>query len=138
MLKLIINIFTKYKFIPFIFFVFFTNTTIYSKSMYTSLSIEESKSKIDEGLIIVDVREEYEFNESRIPNSHLIPLNTISKELLVSKFGQNADIIIHCRSGKRSKVAAEILTNDGYNGQIFEIDAGIIGWIQSGQTTISN
>ena len=98
MFKLIINIFTKYKFIPFIFFVFFTNTTIYSKSMYTSLSIEESKSKIEEGLIIVDVREESEFNESRIPNSHLIPLNTISKELLVSKFGQNADIIIHCRS----------------------------------------
>ena len=74
MFKLIINIFTKYKFIPFIFVVFFTNTTIYSKSMYTSLSIEESKSKIDEGLIIVDVREESEFNESRIPNSHLIPL----------------------------------------------------------------
>jgi len=138
MFKLIINILTKYKFIPFIFFVFFTNTTIYSKSMYTSLSIEESKSKIDEGLIIVDVREESEFNESRIPNSHLIPLNTISKELLVSKFGQNADIIIHCRSGKRSKAAAEILTNDGYNGQIFEIDTGIIGWIQSGQSTISN
>ena len=138
MFKLIINILTKYKFIPFIFFAFFTNTTIYSKSMYTSLSIEESKLKIEEGLIIVDVREESEFNESRIPNSHLIPLNTISKELLVSKFGQNADIIIHCRSGKRSKAAAEILTNDGYNGQIFEIDTGIIGWIQSGQSTISN
>ena len=138
MFRLIINIFTKYKFIPFIFFVFFANTTIYSKSMYTSLSIEESKLKIEEGLIIVDVREESEFNESRIPNSHLIPLNTISKELLISKFGQNADIIIHCRSGKRSKVAAEILTNDGYTGQIFEIDTGIIGWIESGQTTISN
>ena len=138
MLKLITNIFTKYKVIPFIFFVFFINTTIYSKSMFTSLSIEESKLKIEEGLIIVDVREESEFNESRIPNSHLIPLNTISKELLASKFGQNADIIIHCRSGKRSKVAAEILANDGYEGQIFEIDTGIIGWIESGQTTISN
>ena len=106
--------------------------------MFTSLSIEESKLKMEEGLIIVDVREESEFNESRIPNSHLIPLNTISKGLLVSKFGHNADIIIHCRSGKRSKVAAEILTNDGYTGQIFEIDTGIIGWIESGQTTISN
>ena len=55
--------------------------------MFTSLSIEESKLKIEEGLIIVDVREQSEFNESRIPNSHLIPLNTVSKELLVSKFG---------------------------------------------------
>jgi len=138
MYDLNLNIFTKYKIIPFIFFVFFINTTIYSNSMFTSLSIEESKLKIEEGFIIVDVREESEFNESRIPNSHLIPLNTISKELLVSKFGQNADIIIHCRSGKRSKVAAEILTNDGYDGQIFEIDTGIIGWIESGQTIISN
>jgi len=138
MYKLNLNIFTKYKVILFIFFVFFTNTNIYSKTMFTSLSIEESKLKIEEGLIIVDVREESEFNELRIPNSHLIPLNTISKELLVSKFGQNADIIIHCRSGKRSKVAAEILSNDDYTGQIFEIDTGIIGWIESGQTTISN
>ena len=138
MYKLNLNIFTKYKIILFIFFVFFTNTNIYSKTMFTSLSIEESKLKIEEGLIIVDVREESEFNELRIPNSHLIPLNTISKELLVSKFGQNADIIIHCRSGKRSKVAAEILSNDDYTGQIFEIDTGIIGWIESGQTTISN
>ena len=96
MYDLNLNIFTKYKIIPFIFFVFFINTTIYSNSMFTSLSIEESKLKIEEGFIIVDVREESEFNESRIPNSHLIPLNTISKELLVSKFGQNADIIIHC------------------------------------------
>ena len=138
MFRLIINIFTKYKFIPFIFFVFFANTTIYSKSMYTSLSIEESKLKIEEGFIIVDVREESEFNESRIPNSHLIPLNTVSKDLLVSKFGEKADIIIHCRSGKRSKVAAEILANQGYEGTIFEIDTGIIGWMKSGQTTISN
>ena len=138
MYKLNLNIYTKYKVILLIFFVFFTNTTIYSKSMFTSLSIEESKLKMEEGLIIVDVREESEFNELRIPNSHLIPLNTISKELLVSKFGQNADIIIHCRSGKRSKVAAEILSNDDYTGQIFEIDTGIIGWIESGQTTISN
>ena len=138
MYKLNLNIFIKYKVIFFIFFVIFTNTTIYSNSMFISLSIEETKLKIKEGLFIVDVREEFEFNESRIPNSHLIPLNTISKELLLSKFGQNADIIIHCRSGKRSKVAAEILINDGYDGQIFEIDTGIIGWIESGQETISN
>ena len=138
MYKLILNLFSKYKVINFIFFVFFINTTIYSKTMFTSLSIEESKLKIEKGLIIVDVREQSEFNESRIPNSHLIPLNTVSKELLVSKFGEKANIIIHCKSGKRSKTAANILLQQGYEGNIFEIDSGILGWIESGQITESN
>jgi rhodanese-related sulfurtransferase len=114
------------------------NTTIYSDTMFTSLSIEESKLKIEEGLIIVDVREQSEFNASRIPNSHLIPLNTVSKELLVSKFGEKANIIIHCKSGKRSKIAANILLQQGYEGNIFEIDSGILGWTESDQVTESN
>lgn len=138
MYKLNLNIFIKYKVIFFIFFVIFTNTTIYSNSMFISLSIEETKLKIKEGLFIVDVREEFEFNESRIPNSHLIPLNTVSKELLVSKFGEKANIIIHCKSGKRSKTAANILLQQGYEGNIFEIDSGILGWIESGQIAESN
>ena len=46
-------------------------------------------------------------------------------------------IIIHCRSGKRSKVAANILLNQDYTGEILEIDDGIIGWIENNQPIIS-
>ncbi|MGY9016820.1 MAG: rhodanese-like domain-containing protein [Alphaproteobacteria bacterium] len=106
--------------------------------MFTPLSIEESKKKIQDGLFIIDVREQKEYDQIRIPNSHLIPLNTISKEIIESKVGQNADIIIHCRSGMRSKTAANILVQQGYEGNIFEIDSGIMGWIESGQSTESN
>ena len=114
------------------------NMPIHSINMFTPLSIEESKKKIQDGLFIIDVREQKEYDQIRIPNSHLIPLNTISKEIIESKVGQNADIIIHCRSGMRSKTAANILVQQGYEGNIFEIDSGIMGWIESGQSTESN
>ncbi len=106
--------------------------------MFVPLSIEDSKKKIQDGLILIDVREQVEFDHIRIANSHLIPLNTISKEIVESKFGKKVDIIIHCRSGKRSKDAANILVQEGYEGNIFEIDTGIMGWIESGQNTESN
>ena len=124
-----------------IFIILFASTInmpIHSINMFTPLSIEESKKKIQDGLFIIDVREQKEYYQIRIPNSHLIPLNTISKEIIESKVGQNADIIINCRSGMRSKTAANILVQQGYEGNIFEIDSGIMGWIESGQSTESN
>ncbi|MDA1283925.1 MAG: rhodanese-like domain-containing protein, partial [Proteobacteria bacterium] len=106
--------------------------------MFISLSIEESKKKIQDGLSIVDVRQQNEYDQIRIPNSYLIPLNIISKEIVESKLGENVDIIIHCKSGIRSKAAANILAQQGYKGKIFEIDNGIMGWIESNQITESN
>ena len=67
---------------------------IHSINMFTPLSIEESKKKIQDGLFIIDVREQKEYDQIRIPNSHLIPLNTILKKLLNLRILQNADIII--------------------------------------------
>ena len=83
--------------------------------MFIPLSIEDSKKKIQDGLILIDVREQVEFDHIRIANSHLIPLNTISKEIVESKFGKKVDIIIHCRSGKRSKDVADILVQEGFS-----------------------
>jgi rhodanese-related sulfurtransferase len=49
----------------------------------------------------------------------------------------NKTILIHCRSGKRSKVAANILLSQGYSGEILELDEGIDAWIESNQPIIS-
>jgi rhodanese-related sulfurtransferase len=50
----------------------------------------------------------------------------------------NKTILIHCRSGKRSKVAANVLLSQGYSGEILELDEGINAWIESEQPVISN
>ena len=49
---------------------------------------------------------------------------------------QNKTILIHCHSGKRSKVAANIILTQGYTGEILELDEGIKAWTEFGQKII--
>ncbi len=93
---------------------------------------------IEDGALIIDVREESEYNQFHIEDSILIPLSIINVHELNKKNPDNKKIIIHCRSGKRSKLAANILIEQNYSGEIYEIDEGIVGWIESNLPVISN
>ena len=104
---------------------------------FKSLNIQDSIEAIKKGAIIIDVREQTEYDQAHIQNSFLLPLSTVSAEEVRKINSQNKTIIIHCRSGKRSKVAANILLSQDYTGEILEIDDGIIGWIENNQPIIS-
>ena len=105
---------------------------------FKSINIQESAQLISEGALVVDVREPGEYNEAHLADSVLIPLGEISAEKVIQANPTNKKILIHCRSGKRSKVAANILVNQNYAGEIFDMDAGINGWIESGQPVVSD
>ena len=105
---------------------------------FKSLNIQDSFKMIQDGAIIVDVREEDEFNQSHIENSILIPLSRINAQRLHELNPDNKKIILHCRSGKRSKLAANILINQNYRGEILEMNEGIIGWIDAKLPVFSN
>ena len=105
---------------------------------FKSLNIQDSIEAIKKGAIIIDVREQSEHDQAHIQNSFLLPLSTVSAEKVRKINSKNKTIIIHCRSGKRSKVAANILLKQDYTGEILEIDEGIIGWIENNQPIISN
>ena len=68
--------------------------------------------------IILDVRTQEEYSQGHIPNAILIPHYSISdesKEILKDK---EQLILVYCRSGNRSKVAAEALTELGYTNVV--------------------
>jgi rhodanese-related sulfurtransferase len=88
--------------------------------------------------MIVDVREQDEFDQAHLENAILVPLSTVSAEKINELNPTNKTILIHCRSGKRSKVAANVLLSQGYSGEILELDEGINAWIESDQPVISN
>ena len=72
----------------------------------------------NEDYIILDVRTVAEYNEGHIPNAICIPNETID-ETIVSKLPNKKQmILIYCRSGNRSKQAAEKLKKLGYNKMI--------------------
>ena len=95
---------------------------------YTQISQDKAKEMMaeDDGHIIVDVRREDEYAEGHIPGAILIPnesiVDTPPKEL--PDFDQI--ILIYCRSGRRSKEAAQKLADMGYT-HIYEF-GGIITW----------
>ena len=76
--------------------------------------------------IILDVRTMQEYIEGHIPNAICIPNETISENIINKLPNKEQLILIYCRSGNRSKQAAQKLKNLGYTNLI-EF-GGIIDW----------
>ena len=76
--------------------------------------------------IILDVRTLEEYNEGHIPNAICIPNETIGEEVINKLPNKEQLILIYCRSGNRSKQAAQKLNKLGYTNLI-EF-GGIIDW----------
>ena len=97
-------------------------------AVYVNITAEEAKEIMDseEGYIILDVRTQEEYDQGHIPGAILIPDTEIkakAEEVLTDK---DQLILVYCRSGRRSKLAAEALVELGYTN-IREF-GGIIDW----------
>ena len=98
------------------------------KPMYKQITPDEAKKIMDSGEehIILDTREQYEYDEGHIPGAILIPYTEIenkAEEIIPDK---DAQILVYCRPGRRSKIAAESLEKLGYTN-VKEF-GGIIDW----------
>lgn len=95
---------------------------------YTTITAEEAKAMIDLGdnLIILDVRTEEEYQEGHIESSILIPNTELLDEAEEALTDKNATILIYCRSGRRSALAAADLVSLGYTN-VYDF-GGIIDW----------
>ena len=98
------------------------------KQSYTQITQEEAKRMMaaDDGHIIVDVRRPDEFAAGHIPGAICIPNETIGAEKPAELPDSEQVILIYCRSGNRSKQAAEKLAALGYTN-LYEF-GGIITW----------
>ena len=95
---------------------------------YEEISGAEAKALMDSGsgYIILDVREQDEYDEGHIPGSILIPYGEIADRAEKELPDKDQLILGYCRSGRRSKIAAEELVKLGYTN-VKEF-GGIIDW----------
>ena len=95
---------------------------------YRQISMDEAVTMMAEesGYIILDVRTPEEFAEKHIPNAINVPDETIGTDEISQLPDKNQLIMVYCRSGRRSKEAAEKLVKLGYTN-IVEF-GGIIDW----------
>ena len=98
------------------------------KAMYEQITAEEAKKIMDssEEHIILDTREQDEFDEGHIPGAILIPYTEIENKAEEMIPDKDKLILVYCRSGRRSKIASESLSKLGYTN-VKEF-GGIIDW----------
>ena len=90
------------------------------------ITTEEVFNLIDsKDVVIIDVREEYEYKESHIKNAYNISLNNLDS-IDNYDFSKDMKIIVYCQSGRRSKMALEKLINMGYTN-VYDM-SGIDSW----------
>lgn len=98
------------------------------EAVYVNITAQEAKKIMDsqEGYILLDVRTQEEYDQGHIPGAIVVPDTEIearAEEVLPDK---DQLILVYCRSGRRSKNAAQILVELGYTN-IKEF-GGIIDW----------
>jgi adenylyltransferase/sulfurtransferase len=91
------------------------------------ITVEELKRKQDAGekFVLLDVREQYEYDIARIPGSKLIPLGELHARL--SELDTADEIVIHCKSGYRSANALRELQGAGF-AKVWNVEGGILAW----------
>ena len=97
-------------------------------SVYVNITAEGAKQIMDseEGYIILDVRTQEEYDQGHIPGAIVISHEEIAEKAENVLTDKDQLILVYCRSGRRSKIAAEALAELGYTN-IKEF-GGILDW----------
>ncbi len=95
--------------------------------MSDEISVQELSEILAENpaTVLIDVREQEEFDEVNL-SGKLIPMSEI--ETRWSEIPKDGNVYLHCRSGKRSRVALEFLKSKGYANCV-NVTGGILAWL---------
>lgn len=100
-----------------------------SSAGYQQITAEEAKEMIDtlDDEIILDVREQEEYDTKHIPDAILLPVGMIDEDTAEGVIPEKDSVVlVYCRSGNRSKTASNKLAQLGYT-QVYEF-GGINDW----------
>ena len=98
------------------------------EAMYVNITAQEAKTIMDteQGYVILDTRTREEYDQGHIPGAIQISHDEITEKAEGVLTDKDQLILVYCRSGRRSKIAAETLSELGYTN-IKEF-GGIIDW----------
>lgn len=89
-----------------------------------------------EDAVVIDVREQAEWNKGHIPNARHIPLGDIEKRVAELEKFKSKPLILSCATGSRSGAAAATLRKAGFE-KVFNLAGGVPAWEQAGQPLTS-
>ena len=95
----------------------------------TDITAEELKERLNKGEtpVIIDVREDWEYQETNIGGAQNIPLGTLPQRLDDLEDLKEQEVIVHCKSGARSASAKAFLQQQGFT-KVRNLLGGIQGY----------
>ena len=98
------------------------------QNSYQQITQDVAKEMMDtQEVLILDVREQHEYDSGHIPGAVLLPVGTITKDTAAAVIDDlDTVVLVYCRSGNRSKTASQALVDLGYTN-IYEF-GGINTW----------
>ena len=98
------------------------------ENTYQQITQEEAREMMrTQEVIVLDVREQDEFDSGHIPGAVLLPVGSIAKDSAAAAIPElDSVVLVYCRSGNRSKTASKALVELGYTN-IYEF-GGINTW----------
>lgn len=92
------------------------------------VSREEAQRLVEEGAQLIDVRADHEWDAGRIPGAKHLPLAELNER--TGEIDQDRPVVLYCRGGTRSRMAADVLATAGYDAS--KLTGGIVGWDEAG------
>ena len=99
-----------------------------STALAAEVSVDEAYQMYQEGVSVLDVRTQEEWDEYHAPNTTLIPLDQLPSRL--NELPKDREIVVVCRSGNRSQQGRDILLNAGFNAT--SMTGGLKEWYARG------
>ncbi len=101
--------------------------------MLNELTVEQASAMIEkENALVLDVRTPAEYYRSHIQGATLVPLQQLQQRVSELQNHKDKPVLIYCRTGNRSTVAAQILVEEGFS-KLYHLSQGIVGWQRAGK-----
>ena len=99
-----------------------------NENSYEQITQEAAKEMMDtQQVVILDVREQHEYDSGHISGAVLLPVSTITEDTAAAVIDElDTVVLVYCRSGNRSKTASQALVDLGYTN-VYEF-GGINDW----------
>jgi rhodanese-related sulfurtransferase len=88
----------------------------------------EARKLVEEGAQLVDVRADHEWEVGRISGAVHLPLDELAER--AGEIDRERPVVLYCRGGNRSTMAAAALAEAGYDAM--KLEEGIVGWVEEG------
>jgi rhodanese-related sulfurtransferase len=104
-----------------------------AKRRVRETTVDEIKSRLDRGdkFLLVDVREESEWQNDHLPGATHMSKGVIERDVEKKVPDLNAEMVLYCGGGFRSALAADNLQKMGYTN-VMSMDGGVRGWREKG------